>query len=403
MNSPTPSDIAISASKLTKTYRLFSGAGDRVKQFLSLGLRSYHRPFTALNDISFEIRKGETIGIIGRNGSGKSTLLQIISGILKPTSGSITVNGRVCALLELGAGFNPEFTGRENVYFQGAITGLSREEMDRRFDNIAAFADIGEFIDQPVRTYSSGMFLRLAFAVASHVDPDILIIDEALAVGDAIFQQKCFDRIYSLQSQGVTLVVVSHNPYQIERLCTSVAVMDRGCLSALSPAKETLTLYHELQQRDQSKQAFGETALREGTQALRFEGVYVEGKDNGPGDIFTYDPLTITADVIADHPMDNVRFRFELCTGGDLITMISTIGLSEKTTFNGRHRIAFSMPRCQLTTGWYYINAIAVGRNVRLDTWPRAVEFRVKLKDTSALNLTGDHGVYVSDGTWQLP
>lgn len=389
-------DIVISARNLTKSYRLFGHPGDRVKQFLSLGLRRYHRGFTALQDVSFDIRKGETIGIIGRNGSGKSTLLQLVCGILKPTSGTIAVNGRVSALLELGAGFNPEFTGRENVYFQGAITGLSEAEMDARFAAIAAFADIGDFIDQPVRTYSNGMFVRLAFAVASHVDPDILVVDEALAVGDVAFQQKCFDRIYDMQSRGMTMIVVSHNPYQIERLCNRVAVMDRGRLSPLCPAKEALSLYQELVHRELTPDARTDPALREGTHALRFESVAVEGAFR------TNEPLRITADVVAEQAVDNVRFRFELCSANGLVTMISTIGLTEQMQFHGRHRIAFTMPCCQLTTGWYHVNAIAVGRNVRLDAWPRAVEFSVLLKDEAARNLSGDCGIYVCHGNWEV-
>ncbi|MBZ0133671.1 MAG: ABC transporter ATP-binding protein [Rhodocyclaceae bacterium] len=213
------SDIVISARGLTKTYRLFGHPGDRVKQFVSFGLKQYHREFTALKDVSFDIRKGETIGIIGRNGSGKSTLLQLVCGILKPTSGSVTVNGRVSALLELGAGFNPEFTGRENVFFQGAIMGFSRQQMDERFDDIVAFADIGEFIDQPVRTYSSGMFVRLAFAVAIHVDADILVVDEALAVGDIPFQAKCVAFFRQFRARGGTMLIVSHDMNIINALC----------------------------------------------------------------------------------------------------------------------------------------------------------------------------------------
>lgn len=223
-----PSDIVISARNLTKAYRLFGHPGDRVKQFLSLGMKQYHREFTALRDVSFDVRRGETIGIIGRNGSGKSTLLQLVCGILKPTAGSISVSGRVSALLELGAGFNPEFTGRENVYFQGAVMGLPKTRIDERFDDIAAFAEIGEFIDQPVRTYSSGMFLRLAFAVAVNVDPEILVVDEALAVGDAGFRSRCFRRIGELRSAGCTILFVSHAMEQVVRICNRVMLLDEG-------------------------------------------------------------------------------------------------------------------------------------------------------------------------------
>jgi lipopolysaccharide transport system ATP-binding protein len=237
------SNVAISVKNLTKTYRIFGHPGDRIKQALSLGRVRFHKEFTALKDVSFEIKKGETVGIIGRNGSGKSTLLQLICGILKPTSGAVEVNGRISALLELGAGFNPEFTGRENVYFQGAVMGVSKEEMTRRFDDIAAFADIGEFIDQPVRTYSSGMFVRLAFSVAVHVEPQILVVDEALAVGDAQFQAKCFQRIKSIQKNGGSILLVSHVLEQVGHFCDRVLILDDGTLLADGNASETLTRY----------------------------------------------------------------------------------------------------------------------------------------------------------------
>lgn len=239
-------DIAISVKHLSKTYRLFGHPGDRIKQFFSLGVKQYYREFTALNDVSFEIKKGETVGIIGRNGSGKSTLLQLICGILKPTAGSVQVNGRISALLELGAGFNPEFTGRENVYFQGALMGFTREQMDARFDEIAAFADIEEFIDQPVRTYSSGMFVRLAFAVAAHVEPDILVVDEALAVGDALFQKRCHTRIRQLQAAGATLILVSHDQEMVRNLTNKALVLDRGVAHFWGETREATRAYRQL-------------------------------------------------------------------------------------------------------------------------------------------------------------
>jgi lipopolysaccharide transport system ATP-binding protein len=221
-------DIAISVRHLTKTYRIFGHPGDRVKQAATFGLKRYHKEFTALRDVSFDIRKGETVGIIGRNGSGKSTLLQLICGILKPTSGTVRVDGRVSALLELGAGFNAEFTGRENVYFQAALMGLKKDEVDRRFDEIAAFADIGEFIDQPVRTYSSGMFVRLAFSVAVHVDPDILIVDETLSVGDMAFQHRSKKRAHDLIEGGTSLLLVSHDKSMIVSTCRRCILLDAG-------------------------------------------------------------------------------------------------------------------------------------------------------------------------------
>jgi lipopolysaccharide transport system ATP-binding protein len=250
-------EVIILAQGLGKRYRLFGHPGDRIKQFISLGMRRYHSDFLALDGVSFDVRKGETVGIIGPNGSGKSTLLQLICGILKPTAGTLEVHGRISALLELGAGFNPEFTGRENVYFQGAIQGLDKAAMDSRFDDIAAFADIGQFIDQPVRTYSSGMFVRLAFSVAAHVDPDILVIDEALSVGDALFQKRCHVRIKELQKQGVTLLVVSHDHELIRNLTSRALLLQDGKSVYWGDTKEATHQYrkilHESEARGRAK------------------------------------------------------------------------------------------------------------------------------------------------------
>lgn len=246
---------AISARLLCKDYRLFNHPGDRVLESLSLGTKKLHRKFTALQDVSFEIRRGETVGIIGRNGSGKSTLLQLIAGILKPTSGSLEVHGRVSALLELGAGFSPDFTGRENVYFQGAIMGLTRSQMDSIFGRVADFADIGDFIDQPVRIYSSGMFLRLAFATAVHVHPDILVIDEALAVGDAVFQAKCFERMRMLKEQGATILFVSHSMPQILDAAEAVLLLEGGQVKSFSRDVRAVIAEYESSSRDTRRRA----------------------------------------------------------------------------------------------------------------------------------------------------
>jgi len=229
-------DIAIRVTNLSKRYEIYDTPRDRLKQFVMPRVRyivgkahkQYFREFWALKDLSFEIKKGEIVGIIGRNGSGKSTLLQIICGTLTPTSGSVETRGRIAALLELGSGFNPEFTGRENVYMNAAVLGLSKEEVDARFDDIAVFADIGDFMEQPVKTYSSGMTVRLAFSVAIHVEPDILIVDEALAVGDIIFQMKCLDKMEKIRSRNTTVLFVSHSLEQVKRFCMSAVWLEHG-------------------------------------------------------------------------------------------------------------------------------------------------------------------------------
>ncbi len=237
------SEFAIRATNLGKTYRLYAHPLARLRQMILPGGKKHYREFHALQDVNFEIKRGETVGIIGRNGSGKSTLLQLICGILKPTTGSVEVNGRVSALLELGAGFHPEFTGRENVYMQGAIMGLTRTEMDARFADIAAFADIGDFIEQPVKTYSSGMFVRLAFAVAVHVEPDILVVDEALAVGDALFVQKCMRFLRSFKKVRA-LVLVSHDIRLLTGLADRVLWLEAGHLREFGPVKDICEAYH---------------------------------------------------------------------------------------------------------------------------------------------------------------
>lgn len=234
-------DIAIRVQNLSKCYQIYDAPRDRLKQFIlprlsritGLPRKQYFREFWALKNVSFEVNKGETFGLIGRNGAGKSTLLQILCGTLTPSSGSVQINGRVAALLELGAGFNPEFTGQENVYLNATVLGLSKEEIDTRYESIIAFADIGEFINQPVKTYSSGMFVRLAFAIAIHVEPSILIIDEALSVGDIAFQNKCILKIRELRDKGTTLLFVTHDLSTMQLICDQVAWLDSGGIAML--------------------------------------------------------------------------------------------------------------------------------------------------------------------------
>src|SRR5271170_3287992 len=225
-------DIAIRVSSLSKCYHIYDKPADRLKQTLLRGRRQYYREFWALKDVSFEVRRGEAVGIIGRNGSGKSTLLQLITGTIRPTTGEIEANGRIAALLELGSGFNPDFTGRENVYLNGALLGLTTEEINNRFDAITAFADIGQYIDQPVKTYSSGMLVRLAFAVQVQIEPDILIVDEALAVGDALFQKRCFQQIEKLVSNGTSLLFVSHDQEAMRTLTHQALLLTHGAVRA---------------------------------------------------------------------------------------------------------------------------------------------------------------------------
>ena len=268
------SEIAIRVDKLSKCFQVYAQPHDRLKQSILPRLqrvvgaspKKYHRDFWALREVSFEVRKGETVGIIGRNGSGKSTLLQLICGTLNPTGGSIEAHGRIAALLELGSGFNPEFTGRENVYLNAAVLGLSRQETDARFDDIAAFADIGDFIEQPVKTYSSGMLVRLAFAVAINVDPEILIVDEALSVGDELFQRKCFSRIEAIRAKGATILFVSHSGAQIVELCDRAVLLDSGENIAHGMPKKIVGQYQKLLYAPADKRAILREQIRQGNQ-----------------------------------------------------------------------------------------------------------------------------------------
>jgi len=238
------SELAVHAEGVGKNYRLYATPRDRLKQLFAGARHQYYREFSALTDVSFDVRRGETVGIIGRNGSGKSTLLQIVCGTLQSSAGRIATHGRIAAILELGAGFSPEFSGRENIFLNGYIVGLTQQEIEARFDAICAFADIGDFIEQPIKTYSTGMVVRLAFAVMAHVDADILVIDEALAVGDARFVQKCMRFLREFKERG-TLLFVSHDTSAVASLCDRVLWLDGGRVKAIGPSKHVCELYLE--------------------------------------------------------------------------------------------------------------------------------------------------------------
>ena len=239
-------DIAISVNDVSKMYKLYDNPMDRLKESLGLSKKKKYKEHFALDHVSFQVNKGETVGIIGTNGSGKSTILKIITGVLSPTGGNVTVNGRISALLELGAGFNMEYSGIENVYLNGSMIGFSREEIDAKLQSILDFADIGEFIHQPVKTYSSGMFVRLAFAVAINIDPEILIVDEALSVGDVFFQAKCYRKFEEFKEMGKTILFVSHDLSSIGKYCDRVVLLNKGEKLAEGGAKEMVNLYRRV-------------------------------------------------------------------------------------------------------------------------------------------------------------
>lgn len=246
--------VVIAIANVGKCYPLYESPADRLKQFIlprfsRLARREpsrYFREYWALRDVSFEVARGEQVGIVGRNGAGKSTLLQIICNTLAPSTGRVDVQGRVAALLELGAGFNPQFTGHENIFLNGSVLGLSRQQVEERYDRILAFADIDDFISQPVKNYSSGMYMRLAFAIAVHVEPDVLVVDEALSVGDEAFQRKCHARIQKIRDDGATILFVSHSAGHVTEVCNRAILLDRGELLAIGPAKHVVSRYQKL-------------------------------------------------------------------------------------------------------------------------------------------------------------
>ena len=238
--------VTIKAEQLSKCYKVFSSPRARLAQGLWRGRRTFYEPFWALRDVSFQLEAGQTMGVVGRNGSGKSTLLQLLCGTLTPTSGTVAIEGRVAALLELGSGFNPEFTGLENIYLNAALLGLSQDETDASLDAILGFADIGKFVHQPVKTYSSGMALRLAFAVQANIKPDVLVVDEALAVGDEFFQRKCFKHLKSLKANGTSILLVTHNCGQILQHCDQAMLLNKGQLEFLGQPKSITTIYQRL-------------------------------------------------------------------------------------------------------------------------------------------------------------
>jgi len=239
-------NLAISVQDVTKIYKLYDKPIDRLKESMSPSHKSYHRDFFALDKVSFDVKKGETVGIIGTNGSGKSTVLKIITGVLSPTTGSVEVDGNISALLELGAGFNMDYTGIENIYMNGTMMGFSHEEMDAKMEDILNFADIGDFVKQPVKTYSSGMFVRLAFALAINVEPEILIVDEALSVGDVFFQAKCYRRMEEMMKNGTTILMVSHDMGSIIKYCDKVVLLNKGEFVAQGDAGKMVDLYKKI-------------------------------------------------------------------------------------------------------------------------------------------------------------
>ena len=319
-------DVAIKAEHLTKIYKIYERDIDRLKETFHPFHKRYSKDFYALQDVSFEIRRGENVGLVGKNGAGKSTLLKIITGVLTPSGGTLQVNGRIASLLELGAGFNPDMTGVENIYMNGLLIGHSREAMDAKIDDIIAFADIGDFINQPVKTYSSGMFARLAFAVNAFVEPDILIVDEALSVGDAFFQSKCMDKMRSMIQGGVTVLFVSHDTFAVKNLCERAFLMQAGKILMDAPAKDVVETYRNMliesrgeltEEQAQRQNSLVDNLRGQRSKILTDEKISAESLERGK-DIFL---KNATYQRIGDKRavFDNVQL---LDTGGELVSEV---------------------------------------------------------------------------------
>lgn len=361
------SESAVAAKGLGKCYEVYAHPQDRLRQFLARGKKQLYREFWALKGLDFELGHGEVLGVVGTNGSGKSTLLQLLCGTLTPTEGSVEVQGRVAALLELGAGFNPEFTGRENVYMNAAILGLTRGEVDERFDEIAAFADIGDFIEQPVKTYSSGMFVRLAFSVATSVDPDILIIDEALSVGDGVFARRSFDRILALKDKGKTILFCSHALYHIETICNRALWLHRGEARMLDRVERVLPAYSDFLQSsmievpEDNRKLAVEAAANRRLAAIRKVEVTVDGK-GGEGLRARSRASTLEVSVAfrSDPSMPAPSVAVALQTGGGvLVSAVGTHvdGLALERGADGDGRVLVRFPELPLLKGEYTVSA----------------------------------------------
>lgn len=375
--------LAIRVQGLGKCYQIYHQPQDRLKQSLMPRLRgllglpaaNYYREFWALNDVSLDVARGETVGIIGRNGSGKSTLLQVICGTLTPTVGTVDIRGRIAALLELGTGFNPDFSGRDNVFLNGSLLGLGRDEIAARFDRIAAFADIGDFIDQPVKTYSSGMVVRLGFAVAINVDPDILVIDEALAVGDELFQRKCFSRIESMRDAGATILFVSHSGSAVVELCDRAVLLDDGERIATGAPKTIVGRYQRLlyaapEQRAEIRE---EIRAQDGETAPKAQGTRPDsGKSGAPAG----DPGCASA------PPDDQRESFDphLKPASTLAYTVRAVEITDVGIFlPSRRRVN------QLVRGRTYVYSY----RTHFSGTATAVRFGMLIKTVSGIELGG--------------
>ncbi len=377
------SKTAISLKNISKCYHMFDRPKDRLLQGIFRGRKQYYREFWALRDVSFEVPKGQTIGIIGRNGSGKSTVLQIIAGTLTPTHGSVESTGRISALLELGSGFNPEFTGRENALMSGAIMGLSSKEIQDRMPLIESFAEIGEFIDQPVKLYSSGMYVRLAFACAINVDPDILVVDEALAVGDMQFQLKCIDKLKSFKKEGKTILFVSHDIYTVRNFCDEAVWMMDGQIHLKGDVNTVTEHYQDFMKFGLENKDAPQLPSEVRKNVVNIDKVSFLGADKKPKKDFDFaEPITVVVDYTLHGDMQGIVGGVALFDKQNtyvcgLNTKLDKLALPAKP---GKYQLVLQYTDVKLLAGTYFVDVgfFEDSAVVILDFKTKANSFRVK-------------------------
>lgn len=416
----------ISVQGISKLYRSYDSPVGRLMEILLRGQRKYHREFWALRDISFEVLAGETVGIIGRNGAGKTTLLQIIAGVLQPTEGEVTVEGRVTALLELGSGFNHEYTGRENILLSGQIMGFSEAEMRARLDVIVRFAELEEFVDQPVKTYSTGMIMRLAFAAAIHVDPDVLIVDEALSVGDVYFQRKSLDRIEYFRKAGKTVLFVSHDPRLIQRFCTRALWIEGGRIAMIGAAKEVVTAYEAFCQRlenerlsavsqDFAKQtldASSDSIVRDlklvgsrwGNGRIKFTGLELMDSNGEAKWIFkTGESMSIRLHVLADQAYAAPIFAIDIHRfDGFFIGSINNYDTNptELPIQRGENIIHLDIPMLDLPQSSYFLSLKAY-TEADAPLWPDPADVHNQTYQLTIVTEQARHGLLQFEASWR--
>lgn len=406
-------EVVIKVQNLSKNYKLYDASIDRMKEAMHPFKKKYHQEFPALSNINFEVRKGETVGIVGKNGAGKSTLLKIITGVLTPTCGSVYVHGRVSALLELGAGFHAEYTGIENIYFHGNIMGIERSTMQAKIDAILAFADIGKFVHQPVKNYSSGMFARLAFAVAIHVEPEILIIDEALAVGDANFQIKCHKRMDELRANGVSILFVSHDTYSVKTLCSKAVFLNHGTQVSFGHSLDVVNDYLLFLDSEHQKgtEKKGQCATASAIDAVppslpakihRVAAVDVFEQEPGIIKVIAGSNLRVLVDYeIYSADIDAVVLVFNIYRERDGVYVCGTTslmdGIEPLKVKPGTHQFEFMLQSIPLLSGKYRIR-VAINEK-------KGLGILTELNDALFINVTDNHeaeGLVNLNRTWLL-